>query len=1401
MKKLMSILTAVFTAFSVFGGTAVFGADAEYIPTLTVDMTNEDHDIIHGAAGFLYGISNEGVPDVNTLTPLKPKVLATKGALGTEHPYGDALDVADEFFEAGGQQVQMYNSNYYGVFGVTADAYEYGEVLKEIIAPAVAKWKDEHRSKYPDIDQRMVYIPINEGTPRNYNGGEATIMNSWKVYYEAIKSADPGALIAGPNNSEYSPNYGRMRDFLTFCRDNDCLPDIVTWHELGVICLNTMNSHIADYRNICRDLGIEERQVVINEYADYADCGVPGRLVNWIARLEDNQVYGCLPFWHQANNLNDLAANQNQGNGAWQLYNWYGNMSGRTLKVTPSNTTYDQLYGLASIDSVKKSADVIFGGSDGKIKVRLDNISRTEAFRNAEKVHIKVEAAYYSGYHGAANDTDTVLEGTFTLDNGSVEIEFEGCKFSTAYRINVTEAAEGENIVPVKGACRMEYEAEEASFYGNVNVDYQSSVYPPYYFSGGQRVGNFNNEGDAIEYSIEVPYDGKYKLEFIYGNGVGETRNNMYTHKPLNMMHKLIVDRSDEYELELPNTLFYAMEGKVEKHLDLTAGVHRIRLEYGDLAGGYQDALYVSYAGAYGEDVPLYTKIYEAEAADFNLFSGGSAVVTETEIENYSANGYVTGLEQIPVENGGGIRWITSVEKSGMYHLSFRFNTENNGEIRVFKDNTNLTYTNFLASIPYEAKNGWQTAHMTAYFKKGINIIDIDTTSAVNMDYMKLTEMKDGDSLSVKYEAEDGLGVEQTAVARGNEVYVPEMLGSKNARDTKGEYIELTINAPAAGEYRMQVFQSNDDLCGSHFYNIKIIDRYASFELNGDEENAPMYFFPNSFSDDSFIETTVPLTLEEGENKLRIYNNDSKETLWGGTTGTPGENVLVNYTPNFESFVLWPATADCGLEASHELYVSCTNGGNAYWNKNTAEDGGSAVLTLMPEGLITSLIVNGEDVTDKLETNDKNIYTYTVNEVFDNIKAEVCFSEALIIPSEGENDGRTVEYNGVVYSFASENMFTNGDFKDNSGGNMELWYRGVNTNGHNGVDASIPNPKTGENLVPLNSGNALITGMYEPSNRPSNTFYFGKDGSREYLVENIGFPWETNTWNGEHSLMAFVPIKPDTEYYFTFEAYTLSGKASVRYGAIDSENFAAVPYSTADGLNFSGTGYMDCTNGDMQNVGGAWRTYEAVIHSGETADYFMYNAYWLQMCDYLCTGNFKLYELEPAETEVISVESLAPVEVNVGEAVTLPEKIDGITENGEEQFSVQWSNAESIDTSSAGVYIVSGEVIFPAGYYGSKYVRNVKIRVIVSENKPLGIWNIKAENGKLTFNVSAESENYTVYTAFYSENTLIKAEKGGSFEKEIPENCDEAAIYVWKDLKPLFKCVKIKVNQGGENNV
>ncbi len=995
----------------------------DFIPTLTVDMTDEKHPILHGSAGFLYGISNEGVPNVNTITPLKPKVLATKGALGTEHPYGDALDVAEEFFEAGGEQVMMYNSNYYGVIGVTATAEDYAEVLRTIIAPYVAEWKDNMREKYPDIDERIIYIPINEGTPIQLASGEYNFNEAWKLYYEAIiegereyyekngkypqETYEKTAYLAGPNEA-IARNYAWMEELIDFCNENDCMPDIVTWHELNVANLNTLARSAAEYRDICEKRGLEPKQVVINEYADEADCGVPGRLVNWIARLEDAELYGCLPFWHQANNLNDLAADDNSGNGAWWAFKWYGDMSGMTLNVK-SNTWFAQLYGCATIDDTKKIANVLAGGVDGNAKIVLDNIDETKTFKNAEKVHIKVEAAYFSAYHGAVYEPAVVSEGTYAVKDGKVEVELSDMLFSTAYNLTITEATD-EVSLPMYGAWRAVYEAEDAELLGNAAIEHIGDLgIPPYYLSAEYRVRNLNSEGNGVRYTVDVPIDGNYKLEFLYANGVGLDRGNV-NHAPKNLSMSITIDDGDEETLLLPNTLFFSMEGVAEKYVDLTAGTHTITLmcdgkekEYypGENIDPqlYQDAMYVTYSGSKGAERKI-NKTYEAETADFNKLGDTEVtnVNTQSTANGYSGSGYVKGLNESPVENGGGIRWIVAVEKSGTYNLRFRYMTSENGNLRIYKDNTNLTFTNLLTSVPIaDTGNIWANVSVPVYLMKGINLIDIDTDIDAAVDYMQVTET---DTESIIVEAESGTGNFETAYSPyANATYVKEIVADpdEDSREENGRYLEFKVSVPEAGKYNMQTFISNDDMCGTHVYNIKIIDRYACVSVNGKE--GVRYFFANTFSDDTFREKTIPVELNEGENTIRLYNDDSWEVYYGGSRSEPGTDRLENYMPNFDKFVFTKAVSDNddSVLPQYTAEIKTTRGGFVTVDKAWITEGKSAEFTISPEKSVIGtpsklehFYVNG--VETEVADNNDGTYTYVMENVTDNITVTAVFS-------------------------------------------------------------------------------------------------------------------------------------------------------------------------------------------------------------------------------------------------------------------------------------------------------------------------------------------------------------------------------------------------------------------------
>ncbi|MDR2902909.1 MAG: hypothetical protein LBU77_00130, partial [Clostridiales bacterium] len=1080
-KRITAVAMALAMMLSMTSGT-IF-AEGER-PMVIVDMLERTNPIMHGSAGFLYGVSSEGVPTTNLLTPLKPKVLATKGALGTEHPYGDALDVAKTFLESGGQMVQMYNSNYYAIFGPTVTSQEYATVLETVIAPAVVEWKKQWKEEHHadpvtgiddlglDIDKAIHYLPINEGTPnRGAGNGDQGFFNSWRMFYEAIKRADPKATVAGPNDALYGHWRGSgMRGFLTLCHENNVWPDIVTWHQLdnSESRFAAYPREFADYYDICADLGREPSQVVINEYAQFIDCAVPGRLVNFFANFEENQVYACLPFWHQANNLNDLGADANEPNAAWWLYKWYGDMSGDLLQVERRNTPLTGLNAVPTIDDNKRITTTLFGGVDGDAAVVLQNLDQTETFMGAEKVHVRVDATYFKSFNSMV-EPETVIEGTFALEDGDLIMEMSGMKFSDAYQLVVTPAKETDTVGnPLTAAHHTIYEAEDAEKIGDVSQTGDGK----YYLSNGQGVINFSTNG-GIDYTIDVPVDGRYKIEFIYGNELGLNRGNEQQHKPQNQIQKLSIDGAAPVDILLKNTLERAWTGIYTEYLDLTAGEHTLAIRgNGNRSGNLlHDMLHVTYAGAFEQPLPVFDTIYQAEAADFNelMATTDTSVSTEAAIAGYTGSGYVTGLDENPVANGGGIRWNVVVSESGLYNVSFRYQAAEAGKLNVQIGNSARIFDGFTKSIDVAAGDDWALGRATIYLEKGVNIVDIDATSDVALDNMRVRKAGNAAALSQEIKAIDTIpeGAALTNVtypvwdARNVgtvEAPIPELFsttrstnktattvlapngqnfeyvvgrsltGAADAENDVNKYLEFDVEVDTAGTYAMQVFHSNDEIFGTHGYNTKIIDKFANIKVN--DQPAARYFFINSIANDTFKEKTVLIELDAGENTIKIFNDDSWSNLKGlensaGASGAgnpsrgfannyymdkPGNIPLVNSLPNLQKFIITPAALDAPLDDTvieYQVEIRATNGGTAIADKNTVLNGESVKITLDPVIEINDVLVNGVSKKAALvAVGDR--FELTLTDVGEDLQIEVLFAEDPSAVNENNPDSLIV---------------------------------------------------------------------------------------------------------------------------------------------------------------------------------------------------------------------------------------------------------------------------------------------------------------------------------------------------------------------------------------------------------
>ena len=906
-KRIVSLLMAVALIFGMIAipGIIPDAAAAASVGTLTVDLSKdainpnvENGEILHGTAGFLYGISNEDVPTTNTLVPLKPKILVTKGAVGTEHPYGDSLDVAKTFLESGGWQIQMYVSNYYGVFGVTATPQEFAQVLKDYICPAVVAWKKAWKEEHGtpdkpkdnigasiDIDEAIVYVPINEGTPAKLDDGDYNddFNQSWDIYWDAIKEVDPEASFVGPNSCSYGVqfNYNHwwtnkqatinkdgqeisvsdgMLDYFQHCADTNRLPDVVSWHELETEDLDGIHYHMEDFKNIWY-YGVDWEkyfeitgateipklpQVCINEYLDIWSSGVPGKMVNWMARLEDEGMTGTLAYYHQANNLDDLTAGANEGNAAWWVFQWYGNMAG-TLQEVETDTHYSELYGLATMDEEKDLATAIFGGYTGTIKVDLENVTSRDAFKGAKWVNVTVEEASYLGFHGAVEETPVIVKGIYPVNaDGSVTVTIDNAQAPNAYKVTVQQASEeslAEAGLILTRSNGTVYEAEAATLGGGASV-YSGSRSPIYYFSGDKVVAMPTN--GTLTYTIDVPADGLYRLDFVYGNGQGSNRLNRFTHNPQNITQSISLDGATAENVIMENTLYEDMAGLKTRYYNLTAGTHTIVVKTVSTVDANKvchDFLRVSYEGVYNQARPAFNTVYEAELADFNkliTISGypSATAAKGSSISGYSGGGYVTGLTN-SVTSGAGVRFTVVVEDSGLYNLSLHYQSTDSGTANIYVGNTATTLDNKVQSVSVGASSAWTDATATVYLQKGINVVDIDATADIALDYLRVRAL-DAQDDSTTIEAENAIPAAMT-----DKIEVAESTGASNGKYVVGmegayedaDYLEFTYDAPAAGEYEMQIFHSNNDMSDGHYQSFKIMDKYAIVEVNGESDS------------------------------------------------------------------------------------------------------------------------------------------------------------------------------------------------------------------------------------------------------------------------------------------------------------------------------------------------------------------------------------------------------------------------------------------------------------------------------------------------------------------------------------------------------------------------------------
>lgn len=629
---------------AICGGIVVAGVAAALLAapvpaqaqsSLVVDLATDTGALRYGATGFLYGVGDEGIPSETMLAALRPQVTAQKAPDGEQHPNGDALRIAPMFRRAGGREIQIYMQDVYQQWPYeNLGLNDYLNKVDTMVRKVVA---DPHRSSY-------VYVPFNEPNLIWYGGNLNQFLNDWRTVYQRIRSIDSGARIAGPNFSNYRS--GDLRTFMTFARNNGVLPDVVTWHELGNDFFTSWYNHYDDYRAIEASLGISQRQISINEYArSSGDLGVPGNLVQYVARFENSKVDGCLAFWTGAGTLNDLVTRNNQATGGWWLYKWYGELTGRTVAVTPP-TRNGSLQGLAALDPARRQARVIFGGNNPATGTYSTNVvvrGLGSAAYLGSTVHATVWGVDTSGVN-PSSPPYVVTEGDFTASGGQISIPLTGLRGTSAYHIVLTP---NRDLSAVGSSTR--YQAEYARLGGTAQVTYGSNTgYSGTYFVEGY--GGSTNA--STKFVVSVPSEGYYNLALRYSAGP-------FSGAPASRSIRVRLDGSALTDLALPGTPDWNSWNTVTTRVFLSAGISRIDVDA--YAGDDRDAINVDYLDVTATSGTITT--YEAEAGT-NTLSGTAA---------RASNAGASGGQHVGFIGNGSANWLrfnnVNVPAAGRYRM------------------------------------------------------------------------------------------------------------------------------------------------------------------------------------------------------------------------------------------------------------------------------------------------------------------------------------------------------------------------------------------------------------------------------------------------------------------------------------------------------------------------------------------------------------------------------------------------------------------------------------------------------------------------------------------------------------------------------------------------------------
>ncbi len=808
------------------------------VPTLTIDFSKQS-ELTGRASGFLYGLAENEVPTSEITESIAINTLATKPAGGLQHPIGDVNQVYKTFTNAGGEYLFIYTQDMYDTWYYQFDSLElYNERVKKTVT-------EMENSEYKDKLVYCIYNEMDNGVWFGNHWEEANrykFYDAWKSTYNVVKGINPDAKIAGPGHCGY--NYEWNKEFLTYCKENNCLPDMFVWHELAGepnYSIYWMEYRFNEFNEMCDELGVARMPICISEYGLMQTNGIPGESVKWISRLEASDVYGCVAYWRLANNLAETVADDVTPNSNYWVYKFYADMKGKELEVTEWDLFHSNIgnwlkgkyplfnkgfIGTASFDETEKKFYIMTGGSAENSNIKIENIDE-KYFKNDDKVTVKVTYVDFKGLGGAVYSPEECFTDVVKVSGNAIKFDIPCERESQSYFIEITPYDNEEKSVNKNRTLR--FEAEDAKFDGNAFIPEWIS-----YASSNRLVVKGLDKDSTIEFTVDVDKAGMYDIEFVYANG-GTDAGRITADVTINGRNCTFEAPStikDEY-MECVSITLELEKGKNKLLVELLQDCEAVlTLDFIDVSKHSDDA-----------DANIYFAPLHSRNADENE-NAWSMVVPYDSYYSIVLSDY-------------GKMEINGIEKE-IYRMDLADRPAYSSQLDI---------------------NGY-----IVYLHRGYNKIIFDNDAKIE------SIRKISDNSKVIFPAD--MKLFNGATLEDDENTTSGKRIGWIASD-KGSYATFNVNVEKTGYYNFTIEYANNEEGGYHDYNVDLVERYITFTVNG--ENRGNHFFRSTYSWEHYKTKTVVLYLDAGDNEIKLSND-----------GSYSFNNKVTYAPNIGNITVNP---------------------------------------------------------------------------------------------------------------------------------------------------------------------------------------------------------------------------------------------------------------------------------------------------------------------------------------------------------------------------------------------------------------------------------------------------------------------------------------------------------------